>query len=379
MTYPVRDPKYEVAREKIANAALLPSRVWKDTSVWTDTADGKSRRTLLVGGRFAAGRYALDASRVVPWPDEPAASRHVIDLIRLGDDEFAWDTEVAYAIGDAAAADVRALFGALLAAGEGRDEAAVRADYQRTVPRTAAVLGLLFRVDSIKTAHLPDSSTLATYAVTMTPTVLARQYPDFAKYLTRYVESARMRWSVADRAGVPFLDAGMRDGRIQFRVRTRGGRVVAMAGPPRPMPDSLVLHGDMTVKVRLFTVGIRRYESALTLVRGAHQTGFTVVSRQEPHWVLPLVTERLLRSPLRRPFRGEGTLFGMSVHDSTGQQTILLRKLHLEVEESAILRFIGRLSSIAVGDFAGEVEQQELAWFREVFTALVADARALSF
>lgn len=374
---PVRDAKYESARVKIAHAALLPSRVWNDTAVWT--AATATRRTLLLGGRFTGERYTLGAGHAVAWPAKPAESRHAINLGRIADDEYAWDTEVAYSIGDVTAADVGALFRALFSAAEGREERDVREDYRAAAPRATAALGQLFRVDSIKTATPPDSSTLATFWWTMSTNQLATRYPNFAQYMQRYVETSRMRWTLTDRDGAHYLDASMRDGRIQLRVRSRGGRLVAIADPARVIPDSLTLNGDLTVKVRIFTVGVRKYHSEFKLIRDAHETGFHVVSRQEPDWVLPLVTERLLRTPLRRPFKGGGAVFSMSVRDSAGAQTILLRKLHLEVQESAILRFIGRLSSIAVSDFAGKVEKEELAWLREVFGGLVADTHALGF
>jgi hypothetical protein len=43
-----------------------------------------------------------------------------------------------------------------------------------------------------------------------------------------------------------------------------------------------------------------------------------------------------------------------------------------------ILRFIGRLGAIAVSDYQGLAEREQLAWLREVFDALVADLRGLS-
>ena len=108
------------------------------------------------------------------------------------------------------------------------------------------------------------------------------------------------------------------------------------------------------------------------------ERAWSIVTRAEPHWILPLVTERLLKTPLKRPFQGSGALFRIGVRDdSAGGQSVLHRRMHLEVEESMILRFIGRLGAIAVGDYSGEAERQQYAFLEEVFTALVADARAL--
>ena len=52
--------------------------------------------------------------------------------------------------------------------------------------------------------------------------------------------------------------------------------------------------------------------------------------------------------------------------------------MHLEVKESLILRFIGRLSSIAVGDYSGQAEREQYAWLSVVFGALVEDMRAVA-
>jgi hypothetical protein len=130
------------------------------------------------------------------------------------------------------------------------------------------------------------------------------------------------------------------------------------------------------MKVRRFTVGFRDYHGEFAVTRTAHERSWSIVTRREPEWVLPLVTERLLRTPLRRPFQGSGAAFRIGVQDdSTGGQTLLHRRMHLEVEESLILRFLGRLGSIAVSDFSGRVEREQNDWLREVFSALAADLR----
>ena len=375
VTNPWRDAKYDSARTKIANAAMLPSRVWDDTAVWTSATP--TRRTLLIAGAFDGTRYRLVADPDAPAPDSPADSRHVIHLTRLSDDEYAWDTDVLYAVGSVRARDVGALFRALFSTAEGRAERGMRADYQATIPTAAAVLGQLFRVDSIATTHLRDSSTLATFALTVTPEGVEERFPNFARYMRNYAGTARMHWTLTDRQGGTFLSASMRDGHIALRVRTRNGVLVPLAGPARPMPDSLRLNGDLTIRVRRFTVGFHDYHADFTITRGPRMVGFEIASREEPGWVLPLITEHLLNTPLKRPFAGDGASFGMSVRDTSGAQTILLRSMHLVVEESLILRFIGRLTSTAIADWQGKAEREQMTWLEEVFDALVADVRRL--
>jgi hypothetical protein len=142
------------------------------------------------------------------------------------------------------------------------------------------------------------------------------------------------------------------------------------------MPDSLALTGDFTMKVRRYTVGFRDYRGEFSVIRIDHERSWSIVTRREPKWVLPLVTERLLRTPLRRPFQGSGAMFRIGVRDdSAGGQTLLHRRMHLEVQESLILRFLGRLGSIAVRDFSDRVEREQNDWLRELFSALAADVK----
>jgi hypothetical protein len=375
VTDPHRDAKYDTARIEIANAAMIPSRVWNDTAVWT--SGSTSRRTLLVSGRFVAPRYRLDAVRFAPNPTQPAESRHVINLTRLTNDAYAWDTEVMYALGTAPAADVAAFTRALFASGEGRGERDIRADYRAVAPQTTAALSQLFRVDSIHTSHYADSSTLATFAITVRPDLVQARLPHLADYARKYLVTARMRWSLTDKNGANYLDLTGSDGHIMLRVRTRRGEIVSMTGPVVPMPDSLTLNGMLTMKVRRFTAGFRDYHADFTIIRTDHEASWSIVSRREPEWVLPLITERLLRTPLRRPFLGNGSMFRIGVRDSVGGQTILLRRLHLEVQESTILRFIGRLGATAVGDYQGNAEKEMNVWLREVLAGIVADLQGL--
>lgn len=388
---PLRDRKYDSARIKIANAAFLPSRVWNDTSVWiSQTA---SQRVLSVNGHYADGRYRLEAAHSLQAIARPGDSRHLISLTRLASDEYAWDTDVVYAVGSITATDLAAFLGALIASAEGSDEPAIRADYRATIPLASAVLGRLFAVDSIRTLELPDRSTVASFAVSIDPAGVEARFPNFARYLRRYAQTARMEWVLTDRTGTPYLECSSVNGHMAFRVRTLAGAILPL--PPtsadghasastdpaveHPLPDSLFLNGSFTMKVRRFTVGFRDYRGELTLLRADRERVASLVTRREPDWVLPLASAHLLRTPLRRPFQGSGALFRLGIRDSVGAQSVLQRRLHLEVQESLILRFLGRLGAIAVSDFAGRVEREQDAWLYEALTALVADIGAFAY
>lgn len=334
-----------------------------------------SMRQLLVRGHFTGTRYAMEAARHVPPPTRLADARHVIELTRLTDDAFRWYTDVPFAIGKVTAPEIGAMFAAIFASAEGRSDAEVRDDYGRLLPRASVIAGQLFRVDSIRSVHLPDRSTTALFAISVTPEGVEQRYPALAKYLRRYVHTARMRLSLVDSSAATYMEMVLTNGQLTMRVRTASGRMLALQGPPRLMPDSLTLAAYVTVKVSRFTVGVRNYRGDFRIVSNDHERAWEIVSRREPEWVLPLFTRQLLRTPLRRPFEGQGALFRIGVRDSAGAQSLLYRTLRLEVQESAILRFIARLGAIAISDYAGDVEREEMAWLRELFTALIADIR----
>jgi hypothetical protein len=368
---PWRDAKYDTARLRIASAAMLPSRVWRDSAVWTSITAG--RRELLVRGHFDGTRYRMQAAPSVPFPATAAEARHLITLARLSDDEYAWHTDVPYAIGHVTAREAGAMFAAIFASAEGRTEAEVRAGYERILPRTTRVMGQLFRVDSIHSVQLADRSTSALFSLSLTPDGVEQKYPELAKYLRRYVRAGKMHLVLRDSSGNSYLDLNIANGKLDMRVRTAAGRMMALYGPARLRPDTLILGADITVRVRGFTFGFRNYRGEFRIISGERERSWQLVSRTEPEWVLPLITERLLRTPLRRPFLGAGAFAQIGIRDSAGAQTILARRVSLTVQESAILRFIGRLGAIAVSDYAGDVEREEMAWLNEVFTALLAD------
>jgi len=213
--------------------------------------------------------------------------------------------------------------------------------------------------------------------VRLDPTRLATRYPRLAAYLRKYVSTGKARIVVRDPAGATWLVADARDERIRFSLRSRDGRLAPLSGPVRPLPDSLVLEADMAMRVKLFTVGFSHLVTDLTIDRTQQLRSWTLHARREPEWHLPLITERLLRTALRRPFQGKGAMFRLGIREERGV-TLLVRSTELTVEESTILRFLNSLSGAMLDDFDPRTEREQNLFLREVFLAMRADVHALT-
>ena len=372
----LRNARYEYARLHLTKGALSPSRVFDDSAAWT--AMTGDVRLLEVFGTVGDGRYTMTARSSVPAPARPGDGRHVTSLARLSDNEYRWETTVDYAIGSVRPADVAAVIARLFAAGEGRTERELRAELAAVAPRTSAALGSVFTLDSLRPAALADGSTAVTVGIAINSTPLRRRLPAFAEYIRKYVEPTSYHVLITDRASVPFIDVAQRDRYMTIHLRTLGGHLVPLAGPARPIPDTLVMHADFRTKVKIFHVGF--HDLVMDLVNQSQddrERSWAVTAHREPKWDLPLVTARLLRAPLRRPFVGEGALFRIGLRaGENGAPTVIMRQSHLTVQESGILSFINSLGNTAMDDFDGAVEREENAWLRELFMALRDDARS---
>jgi hypothetical protein len=373
----LRNSKYDYAKLQLSRGALSPSRVFDDTAAWTG-ASGPVR-ILETFGAYADDKYVMTAHRGVPVPSKPADGRHVTTLSRLTDNQYRWDTSVDFALGSARPNDVALVISRLLTAGEGLSERDARADLLASAPRTSVALGGVFTLDSLHPVQLGDGTTAVTLGISVRSEQLKQRFPAFGEYVHRYVDPARFRFLVSDRAGVPYIDAQYKDRYLTIRVRSEGGRLVPLAGPPKPIPDTLVVLADFAVKVKMFTVGF--HDLSAEFVNSAHgdkERDWTVIARKEPHWNLPFITARLIRAPLRYPFAGEGALFRMGLRAGEGElPTVLVRQTRLAVQESAILKFINSLTNTAIDDFGARVEKEENQWLHELFIGLRDDARTV--
>lgn len=376
---PERDARYEHARLRLARYALAPSVLYAD-SIWTGQRG--SRRELLAAGRFDGERYRLRASGAVPPPTRVGDSRHEVTLRPLPDGDWRWTTRVDHALGAVSPAATARVFSAWLRSAE-RVEDAVRADYLTSTPRMTRALGRLATLDSVRTRRLADGSTRVTLGIRLHASRIAATFPDFTRYLERYVSPARYRLTLHDRAvpGVhandPWFVAEADDDRLTFHFRTRDGALAPLEGPLRPRPDTLSLRMDASVKVGPFTVGVRDLRGEFAFVRTPTETGWAMRFAHPPAWDLPPIAGRLVRGPLDRPFADDGATLRLSVRAAPGGGAVLHRATDVTVHESTLLRWLGNLGFTAVDEFAGRVEAEEARFLAEALRALGEDLRAL--
>ncbi len=372
----VRTPRFNQARVRIARYALAPSKLAPDTALWTtmrSSSAGPVRDVELVAG-MVNGQYRFAERANAPLPARTGDERHRIRLEKLPTDEndWIWRTEVDHAIGAMPPARITDVFRALFSSSE-RPSGTIRDDYRSAFPRTSQALGRMFSVDSILTAAQPDGSTLVALHVLVSDDRLKSGFPAFAKFVRKYVEPARYRYRLTDRSGAEWFDAHALDQRLVVRFRSHRGELQPIAGVARRMPDSLQLHVDAMAKLGLFTVGVTKLQGEFVHVRSATERAWAMRFAKEPEWHLPLFTERMLHTPLKRPFEGGGMVFKLGFKSGPQGQTMLSRTFDVAIRESAIVRFLGNLGFTAMNDYAGPVELEEHRFIAEAMAAIRAD------
>jgi len=371
-----RPPRIIHARAQFGHYALTPSGIYNDTSIWLAVGPD-SVRIFGDEGRFAYDRYIVTAKLSNTMPDALTESREIIRLRKLSGNEYEWFTNVDVALGRIGAKHITDVLAAALEAGEGRSPAAIRADYTTNFPRTAAALGRLFRIDTLRAT--PDSEGATTYelAIRLTPNILKATMPQYAAYIEKYISKGRYRITLTDKTGARWFDAWAANYYVHFKLRSKDGHFAPLEGRVRQMPEALTIRIDMAMKILIFTVGWNEMLGEFNVINTPHERGWAMRFAREPEWRLPPTVGRLLKSPLRRPFQGEGIPVRISIRDNPGSQTLLNRRGTLVVQESGILRFLNRLSGTAVSDFLGPAERQANRFNADAFRALRADVAAI--
>jgi hypothetical protein len=371
-TSPERSGRFETARRRLVRGALSPSRAFSDTSIWSESATSATRSLLARGGLTDHGyRFEVASDRALLKPGD---ARHLITLRRLTDSEFRWNASVDFAIGSLTANDVAGLFNELWSSGHGHDAASLRTDAVAAFPRSSEVLSRIFTIDSLTMHPSAQGTTMIDLTLGIRAEGLRATAPHFADYIRKYVSTSRYRFALTDASGVPFLEIHGANQQLKVQYRVKAGTIVSSLGPPRALSDSMRLTTDLLMHVKMFDVGWRNLVTDFVIRRSEHDVSWTMTGQTEPDWQLPLITERLLRTPLRRPFQGEGASFQIGVSDSAGTQSALYRSGKLEMKESAVLRFLGGLVTRVFEDLDASVEREEAAYVRELMVAFRQDA-----
>jgi hypothetical protein len=373
-----RDAKFGRARKLMGHYALVPSRLYRDTSLWSTRPDADSAVTLALQATWDGTRYLFASATAPGYPRRTGEQRHLLRLRRVQGNDYEWVTIVDHAVGSAGVDDVGRALGGLLAAFEGKAGGALLEDTRTTFPRSGRVLGRLIGFDSVRSTPWPDGATSLVMHLRFRPDSLRRVYPAFTAWVSKYVMPSTLRMLVEDRSGTPFIDLDLANGKVVVRLRARQGKLVALTGPTRPMPDSLRMRLDFSAKFRIWRVGFSDLVGDFTMSRDTHERAWHWQFRKDPEWNLPFAVESLIKSPLRRPFEGRGTEVHLSVRDDLGPQTMSIRRIRTVVNESAIMRWLGSLGAAAFGDFEGTSEIEENRFLASLFGAVrrdVADIR----
>ncbi len=371
-----RSDRLKLIRPRYVRGSLMPSRVFDDTAVWT-RREGTTRTVVIAGGPTADRRYLLDVRPDAPMPQGVGESRHIMQLRQLGKHAYEWRSSDELAVGDATPAALDLLRLRLLASGEGRSSSEIRHLWLRGLPRTTAALGRLFAADSIATTVLPDQSTLVALRISMDATRLAADLPDFARWIDKYGATSRYRMVLEDHNGTPYGLLSLSDRVIRIRLRTHGGVMQPLAGPATGIDaDSLRLRVDVAAKGALFTVGVSNLLVDVVPVRTTTERGWAIHYRHEPEWHLPFAADHLMRGALSRPFAGDGISTRLVARSEPGGSTLIARDFRMEVQESAVVRWLSAFGSSAMSEVTVRVEQQKDRFFADALTAFGADLAA---
>jgi hypothetical protein len=371
-----RTPEFAAARPKLSRYALAPSRIFSDTSVWT--AVGGDARTLTLSGRLRANRYVFDAAAAAPLPQAPGDSWHLMRLKHLGPDQYEWTTTVDHAVGGGTPSELLGVWRAMLATAARTPAPLLRAEYRTAFPRATAAMGQLASLDSLDVRRLGDGSAVVALHTTLHPERLQARYPHFARYLAKYVQPARYAFTFADRRGSRWFIATAGKNRLTFQLRALpDGRLAPLDGPVRPMPDTLVMRGELHAKFSIFNVGLSKLTADVAIVETAQERGWDFRFRDEPDWHFPLAVNHLISTALRRPFEGGGAQLRLTLQRRADGQTLIVRRATVVVQEGAIVRWLGGLGAGAMDEYAGQTEEEENRFTIEVLNALRDDVDAL--
>jgi hypothetical protein len=366
-----REPDLEAFRARLARAALTPSRVFDQAAPWTRRTDDS--RALELEGAVSTGHYRIELRGAARVPQRPGDYRGRIQLTRTGDGRYEWRVREALAVGPVRPEDLAGSLVALLRGAEAEAGSAAREKARAALPRTSARLAQLFRLEALDLRRDDGGATAVRVGVRLVPDALRPEAPRYAAFLDRYATPIQLSAVVADASGRIFLTLDAGDNLWTLRARARDGHLVPLGGAAEPeLADELQASFDLSTKMGLFRVGVRRLVVSVSLHRGAGERGFVARFDQPPEWQLPFLVKPFLGAPLRYPFEDGGSELRFSAL-AQPKETLLVRDDRFRVRESWIVRWLGGLAGDAMSEFSRGAEQEADRFTGECLIALRDD------
>jgi hypothetical protein len=330
------DSSLKAARPKFARDSLSPSRLVDDPALWT-FRQGEERR--LDFGADAGLPYRVGLAHR-PRPGAAGTYRGTIGLRRQDADEFEWRVSDELGLGAGRRAAVEAVLASVLQALEGESEAELRRRGRAALPRSAARFGRLYAIDRLESRAAAGGGAEVTVEVRMDPAGIAASFPRYARFISAYLSTARYALTVADAEGTAFVEVKGSDLRTVVRLRLWQGRLRALVGPPRPLPEHLVVTMSSSIRSGMVRVGVERLVGQLEVADTPRELGFRPRFSEAPEFKLPFLVRPFLMSSLRRPFEGEGASLEFLL-ESAEDGARFRREYRFAVKESWIVRWLG--------------------------------------
>jgi hypothetical protein len=370
-----REPGFDSLRPKLAAAALVPSRVFDDPSVWRTRGDGW--RAVDLDGYSSGGTYRIGARAESLPPQLPGQYRERVQLRKVDGGRFEWHVTEEFALGPTRPSDLARALDAVFRGAERATEASARAEIASALPRASAKVGLLLRIERLALSRDAYGATPVELSVRLTPSGIRGFALHYAAFLDKYATPMRASATVADLDGVPWWTVAGGDNLWTVRLRVRDGSLVPLDGPAgRRLPGALRATADFATRMGHFKVGMRGLVVPLALTRTPTEKGLSARFLEEPAWELPFLVETLLHSPLRYPFEPPGSEVGLALRE-TSAGTVFAGLYRTRVRENWILRWLGGMTGNAVDEFRRGAEREADQYHRECLLALGDDLAAL--
>ncbi len=360
-----------VFQSKLENSVLTPSNVYDDESGWT--GETETERLLEVRGSVTSQGYQLNRGVDLRPARLPGEYHSRLSLEQLSGHEYEWRWIDELALGTIPMDTFSTIFETVLREAESTHPD-LKARCVAAMPRASRVLGRLYDVEKMERGQLPDGTTALTLEARMKPERIEDDFPDYARYLEKFVKSMKMGVVAYELSGARLWSFTFNDLVLSLQMRTKNGRLVPLEGVPRRLPDEFRVKSDFSVKSGPFRIGFRNLVTDITLLRAPNERGFIAVAQERPNWRIPFFLDPFVKGALERPFEGEGMVMRIALEGGDEEPTRIKSGFRMAVQETWLLRRMGGRDG---RELQAEAEHDLSRFRREALEAVHADILAL--